>query len=135
MPQAEAFRPVSGDLPDRDRIPDRYKWDLSAICRDSDEWTASYRALEADIERFRAFEGTLARGAEQLLKALQSQDRVGALMYKVWYFTSLHYDQDQRDNTANARRQQVQILFAKHEQATSWFNPELLAIPIETVRG
>jgi oligoendopeptidase F len=29
----------------------------------------------------------------------------------------------------------VQILFAKQHQASSWFNPELLAIPIETVRA
>jgi oligoendopeptidase F len=59
---------------------------------------------------------------------------VGALMYRVWYFASLHYDQDQRDNEVNARRQQVQILFAKHQQALSWFNPELLQIPADTVR-
>jgi oligoendopeptidase F len=60
---------------------------------------------------------------------------MGALSYRVWYFASLHYDEDQRNNEINARRQQVQILFAKQQQASSWFNPEVLAIPIETVRG
>ncbi len=44
------------------------------------------------------------------------------------------YDQDQRDNAINARRQQVQILFAKAAQASSWFDPELLAIPLGTVQ-
>ena len=39
---------------------------------------------------------------------------------------ALLYDQDQRDNQANARRQEVQILFAKAAQAASWFEPELL---------
>jgi len=34
----------------------------------------------------------------------------------------------------NARRQQVQILFAKWKQAESWFSPELLLIPLDTVR-
>ena len=34
----------------------------------------------------------------------------------------------------NGRRQQVQILFAKQHQASSWFNPELLAIPLEAIR-
>ena len=122
-------------MPDRDQIPARYKWDLTAICRDWDEWTTSFRQLESDIEGLRRFEGTLASGADRLLGAFQAHDGVETLMYKVWYFTSLHYDQDQRDNAANARRQQVQILFARHQQATFWFNPELLAIPIETVRA
>jgi oligoendopeptidase F len=35
----------------------------------------------------------------------------------------------------NARRQEVQILLARWKEASSWFNPELLQIPIETVRG
>src|SRR6185503_608407 len=52
-----------------------------------------------------------------------------------WYFPSLQYDEDQRDNSVNARRQQVQLLFARWKQAESWFNPELLGIPLETVRG
>jgi oligoendopeptidase F len=61
-------------------------------------------------------------------------DDMGALSYRVWYYASLHYDEDQRNNDINARRQQVQILFARQQQASSWFNPEVLAIPIETIR-
>src|SRR5678816_1783901 len=55
--------------------------------------------------------------------------------YRVWYYAALHYDEDQRNNEINARRQQVQILFAKQAQASSWFNPEVLAIPIETIHA
>ncbi len=47
---------------------------------------------------------------------------------------SLKYDEDQRDNQINAKRQQVQILFAKASQASAWFNPELLKIPLATVQ-
>jgi oligoendopeptidase F len=135
MVQAQLYRPEPGHLPERTSIPDRYKWQLTAICGDWDEWTGLYRQLADGIEGLKAFEGTLARGAAELLAAYKAQDAVGALMYRVWYFASLQYDQDQRDNEVNARRQQVQILFARHQQAVSWFNPELLEIPAETVRG
>jgi oligoendopeptidase F len=135
MPRTELYRPQPGSLPERTAIPGRYKWDLAAICRDWDDWTALYRELADGIERLKAFEGTLGRSGGQLLAAFQAQDAVGALMYRVWYYASLQYDQDQRDNEVNARRQQVQILFAKHQQAVSWFNPELLAIPADTVRA
>jgi len=133
MPQTELYRPQPGHLPDRHEIPSRYQWRLADICRDWDEWTALYQQLAAGIEHLRTFEGTLARGGARLLEAFKAQDAVGALMYRVWYFASLQYDQDQRDNEVNARRQQVQILFAKHQQAVSWFNPELLQIPREVV--
>jgi oligoendopeptidase F len=78
--------------------------------------------------------GTLAGGPDRLLDAFKQAETLGQLAYRVWYFPSLRYDEDQRDNTVNARRQQVQILFARWKQAESWFNPELLQIPLETVR-
>ena len=134
MPPLDTFRPEPGTLPSREAIPDRYKWDLSAICRDWDDWQQRYRTLERQIDAFQAFQGTLAQGPERLLAAFVAMDEMGALSYQVWYFAALHYDQDQRDNTINARRQQVQILFARQAQASSWFNPEVLSIPLDTVR-
>ena len=135
MPPLDTFRPEPGTLPTRDAIPARYKWDLTSICTSWDEWQASYKQLDAAIAAFPAFQGTLAKGAGQLLAAFKAMDDMGALSYRVWYYASLHYDEDQRNNEINARRQQVQILFAKQAQASSWFNPEVLAIPIETIRG
>ena len=39
--------------------------------------------------------------------------RSGSLSYRVWYYPSLTHDQDQRDNASAARRQRVQLLFAR----------------------
>ena len=134
MPQLDTFRPEPGTLPSRDAIPPRYRWDVTAICRDWDDWARQYRELEEAIHAFTSFQGTLATGPGPLLAAYQAMDAMGALSYRVWYFAALQYDEDQRDNEINARRQQVQILFARQQQATSWFNPELLAVPHETIR-
>ena len=135
MPPLETFRPEPGTLPARDVIPERYKWDLAAICRDWDEWTGHYQRLEAAVHDFKRFQGTLSRGPRQLLASFRAMDDMGALSYRVWYFASLQYDEDQRNNEINAKRQHVQILFARQQQASSWFNPELLAIPLETIQG
>ena len=135
MSPLETFRPEPGTLPGREVIPDRYKWDLGAICSDWDDWSAYYQRLERAIDDFKRFQGMLAQGAEQVLAAFRAMDEMGALSYRVWYFASLHYDQDQRNNEINAKRQHVQILFARQQQASSWFNPELLAIPLATIRG
>jgi oligoendopeptidase F len=134
MPSLESFRPEAGQLPGRDAIPSRYTWDLTAICADWDEWSANYARLDAAIEAFRKFQGTLATGPDVLVAAFRAMDEMGALSYRVWYYASLQYDEDQRNNQINARRQQVQILFARQQQASSWFNPELLKIPLERVR-
>lgn len=134
MPAIDTFRPEPGQLPTRDDVPARYKWDLTSICRTWDEWSGDYERLSQAIDAFSRLQGTLSTGAAALLAAFRAMDEMGALSYRVWYFASLHYDEDQRNNEANARRQQVQILFARQQQASSWLNPELLSIPLETIR-
>jgi DNA-binding response OmpR family regulator len=96
---------------------------------------AAYDELDAKISEFAALPGTLAGGSSHLLAALRLRDDIGQLEYKVAYFASLWYDQDQRDNQINAKQQQVQILFAKDAQASAWFDPEILRIPLEQVRA
>jgi oligoendopeptidase F len=116
-------------------IPERFKWNLYDIFTGWDVWESSFKTLDAGIDRYAALKGTLTQGPDQLLAAFRLSEELGQLAYRVWYFPSLRYDEDQRDNTVNARRQQVQLLFARWKQAESWFNPELLSIPLATVRG
>jgi oligoendopeptidase F len=125
---------AASPLRDRHDIPDRFKWNLAHIYSDWTAWQAAYDELERKIGAYAALQGTIADGADRLLAAMKLSDDIGQLTYKVWYFASLKYDEDQRDNQINARRQQVQILFAKANQACAWFNPELLHIPLPTVQ-
>src|SRR5678815_2058912 len=95
------FRPTAGQLPERGAIPVSYTWDLSHICPSWDEWQGSYRELDAEIEAFKSRQGTLASGPEVLLDAFRAMDRMGVLSYRVWYYASLRYDEDQRNNDIN----------------------------------
>ncbi|MBA3638481.1 MAG: oligoendopeptidase F, partial [Acidobacteria bacterium] len=119
----------------REEIAEQYKWNLNDIFPTWESWEEGYKRIETGIERYSALKGTLASGPGRLLEAYQISDELGQLAYRVWYYPSLQYDEDQRDNAVNAKRQQVQILFARLAQAQCWFNPELLQIPLETVRA
>ena len=57
----------AAELREREAIPAQYKWDLTAICADWEAWTRSYRELDAAVESFKAFQGTLASGPARLL--------------------------------------------------------------------
>ena len=118
----------------RAEIQDAYKWKLDDIYSDWPSWEKALAELESRIGEYAALKGTLGKGPDQLLKAYQLNDALGQLAYTVYFFPSLKYDEDQRDNQVNGRRQQVQALMARWQEATSWLSPELLAIPLETVR-
>ena len=118
----------------RVEIDDGHKWNLDDIYTDWETWERARVELEQRIGEYAALKGTLGQGPDRLLAAYQLNDQLGQLAYKVYFYPSLKYDEDQRDNRVNARRQQVQALMARWQQATSWFSPELLTIPLETVK-
>lgn len=124
----------STQVPTRESLDSRYTWDLTSIFPSWEAWEAAFAKLDTGIEAYRNYEGTLAQGAGQLLQSLKDRDALDQLSYRVWYYPALQYDEDQRNNTINAKRQRVQLLFAKWQQAMSWFQPELLKLPLDTVR-
>jgi oligoendopeptidase F len=127
-----ATAPRSRNRPDIDEV---HKWNLADIYPDWEAWERARATLDGRIEEYAALKGTLGRGPDRLLAAYRLNDELGQLAYRVYFYPSLKYDEDQRDNSVNARKQQIQALLARWQQATSWFSPELLAIPLATVRS
>lgn len=119
----------------REEIPERFKWDLTRIYNDDAAWRADCARLSEGVDTYAALRGTLRNGPGQLLAAYRLDDELGQLAYRIWYYVSLRHDEDQRDNEVGGRRQEVMLLFMRWRQAASWFAPELLTLPLETVRA
>ena len=129
------FASAPGGSRSRSDVPEAERWHLADIFPSWEAWREAYDDLGARVQAYAVRKGTLGSGPAALLGALRESDTMGQLAYKVWYFASLTHDEDQRDNQIGARRQQVQLLFAQWRQSTAWFSPELLAVPLETLRG
>ena len=119
----------------RAEIDAEFQWNLADIFGSWEDWDRARLELESRIGEYAGLRGTLLQGGSQVLAAMRINDALGQLAYKVYFYPSLKHDEDQRDNDVDARRQHVLALMARWQQATSWFNPELLTIPIETLRS
>ena len=119
--------PAPSLVPARESLDQKYTWDLSSIFPSWDAVgsarSASSTAASRPIRNTRA---RWRRAAASCCARCSDRDTLGQLSYKVWYYPSLQYDEDQRNNTINARRQRVQLLIAKWQQATSWFQPGIV---------
>lgn len=112
----------------RSEIPDKYKWDFSDIYPNWEAWEQGMEDLKARMDEFKALQGTVSQGPEQLLKALKLDDELNVIAYKVYRYPQLQYETDTRVNENAARMQQVIISFSQFGTATAWFNPEVLSI-------
>jgi len=119
----------------REEIPAEYKWDLNDIYPSWEAWSEGMAKMETLMEEYAALKGTLSQGPDALLKAFRLSDELGMLLYKVYRYPGLASAVDQKDNEIAGKFQQVQIAYAKFNTATAWFDPELLSIPWETMKG
>ncbi len=117
----------------RDEIPDQYKWNLSDIYANWEEWEAGLQEMQTKMAEFAELQGTLAESPENVLRAYQINDELGVIAFRVFRYPQLMLDTDTRNNDVSARLQQVSIAFYHFNVATAWFTPEVLAIPWETM--
>ncbi|MGH9308816.1 MAG: oligoendopeptidase F, partial [Vicinamibacterales bacterium] len=103
MDRSNCFAPTDTGAPQpaarsrtRSDIDGRFKWNLTDIYPGWEEWEAAYKQLDAGIDRYAALKGTLSEGPPRLLEAFRLAEQLGQLAYRVWYFPSLRYDEDQR---------------------------------------
>jgi len=125
--------PVGVGEDERDRIPDKYKWNLGDIFPTEAAWEAAYKKVEGIVEAAKAVKGTLGKSPEALLEGLKLRDKLGAEFSHVAHYASLAYSLNMKDMKAAARFERIRSLGTRASQATSWFVPELLTIPKEKI--
>ena len=128
-----ASDPTTSTL-ERSAIEEKYKWDLSKMYSSQDDWEAHYKKIESMIKDFAAKAGKVGESASSLLSALKLQDEINIQLEKVAGFTSLRRDEDMRVAANQALFQRAQTLGVKWAESSSWFQPELLAIPEDKLR-
>jgi len=132
MTTENALKPETRD---RAEISEMYTWDLSQIYPDWDAWESGLDRLQGLMNSYQELKGTLGEGPQRILEASLLSDELGQLAYRVYQYPGLMQSQDTRDNTVQARLEQVRLALAAFHQATAWYTPELLEIPEETMQG
>ena len=120
--------PMTATL-ERSVIEEKYKWDLSKMYANQDDWEAHYKKVESMIKDFAAKAGKVGESATSLLDALKLRDEINIQLEKVAGFTSLRRDEDMRVAANQGLFQRAQNLGVQWGESSSWFQPEVLTIP------
>jgi oligoendopeptidase F len=122
-------------LPLRSEVPVEQTWDLASVYNTPADWEAACAELKAQLPVLAAFRGRLAEGPATLLAFLEPMQAAGVLMGKIMVYAFNGASVDTGDQTAAARAGQARSLMANLSAAVSFFDPELMAIGLETVQA
>ena len=118
-----------GKVPERSQLDARYTWDLSAMYANREAWEADFKACEQNLSTMAGLKGTTAKSPEALLNFLTLSDNLSVRFSKLGAYASLLKDQDTRQPDPQAMYDRVMSLAVKLQEAGSWFEPEILALP------
>ncbi len=108
-------------------------WDLTLVYPGAEAWEADFVRLENGLSAFEAFSGQLGDPAK-LLECLRLGDESGAQIGKLYSWASLSKAGDNADSDAQGRYERAVGLYARRAAATSWIEPQILALPPEKLR-
>ncbi len=105
------------------------KWDLSKLFANDEDWNKALAEFEKAAEKLPHFKGTLGKSADALAGYLDFSRGLNILGERLIYYAELRQSEDEGDSAARTMMGKITMAAAKANAASSWENPELLAIP------
>ena len=126
---------ATGAAQDRSQIPDKYKWNLTELFKDEAAWKASRDDLARRIPELARFQGKLGASAASMFEAFDAIWKAQLEAERLYVYASSRADEDTRVSGPLELRQAAEQLFVDLGSATSWLQPEVLALDPEKVKG
>ncbi len=118
-------------LPIREKIEEKYKWNLTHIYKNDDEWEKDFSWVENNLSGYEKFKGSLSKSADNLFHCLQFDDSIGIRLERLYLYAMLFKDSDMQVTKYQAMEERIKTLYSKVSAAGSFIKPELLQIPDE----
>ena len=125
---------MSNKIPKRSEVPASDKWNLSSIYKSNEQWEEELKKLPSLTEKVTAFKGKLGESPETLLAALKALEAAELQLETVYHYASLQHEADEDDSEATDRDGRAMMAYTQLQSEISFMDPELLAIPEETLR-
>jgi len=117
------------NIPLRSEIAISDTWDLSKLFPNDEEWNKSLLDFEKMIEKIPSFQGTLGKSAVHLADYLDFSNSLNLLGERLGNYAFLRQSENEGGAQARTMVGKITMAGARAGAASSWDNPEILAIP------
>jgi len=120
-------------LPARADIDTKYKWNLEGAYPEDALWQSEHDELAPMLEHAASLQGKLGESAQALLEALELRDEISKRVGRLFSYARMRRDEDNTVPHYQALDDKARSLWSKAQEATSYYNPELLSIGSERI--
>lgn len=124
---------IAAEVPERADVPTELKWDLNDMYASTAAWEQDKAKLKTLLPSMEAFKGKLGSSGETLLAAIKQSEKISTIVGNLYVYAGLKSFEDARVSENAARFSEAQTLYSEYQQMMSFFSPELLEIPEDTL--
>ena len=127
------FAMAKNTIPERKDVPESDKWNLSTLYKSDSDWETDLALIPSLAEKVVSYKGKLGESSDSLLGALKSNEQLEKVIETVYTYASLRHTADESDSAGQNMEGRVMMAYTQAESETSFFSPELMAIPDERI--
>ena len=120
-------------IPKRSEVPEEMTWNLKDMFESDQAWMAEYEAMKEFPAKIAAFQGTLARSAQDLLAWFRLQDEIELRLGVLMGYASCKGDEDTGNSFYQDVRGKAMNVYVSIASAAAFATPEIMAIADETL--
>ena len=120
-------------IPKRSEVPEEMTWNLKDMFESDQAWMAEYEAMKEFPAKIAAFQGTLARSAQDLLAWFRLQDEIELRLSVLMGYASCKGDEDTGNSFYQDVRGKAMNVYVSIASAAAFATPEIMAISDETL--
>lgn len=121
------------DLKPGDKDYYKYNWKLTDAYANWDAWQKDLDFLKAQIPKYAKYKGKLGTSPEIMLDFQKFSEKNSQIGSKLYVYASLSQDIDGKNPMYVTKLQELQTMWVEMGRNTTWVQPELAAIPKDTI--
>jgi len=123
------------NIPPRSEIAKEYTWNAESVFATVEEWQAEMESIGTDLETLDQHRHSMKDGAAQLVATFEAIELLMRRIEKAYMYATFSNAVDTTNQASAEMNSQAQGLFSRVVAASSFLNPQLLAIGEETLAG
>lgn len=117
----------------RSEIEEKYKWDLTTIYKNEEDFEKDYNYAKELIKDFSHHEKTMMNSAKDLLNTIEEDVKISRLLNKLYMYAHLNSDSDTGNTKYQELKGRISNLDSDYSKSSSFIIPTLLKEEYKTV--
>ena len=114
---------------------DKYRWNLTEIFKDKEEFNNTKKMLEEDLKIIKSYQGILCKNSENLYECYNIYEKALEKYERLYAYGMLFYNLDMSNQEGIKLYKEVEALGTTFSTKTSFITPEITYEPKEKIEG